>query len=223
MLSFSGSGCRADRLVSPDSDRVEVEHKWILVQDPTELHRHTASHLPLYSTSKATSSKIVSTKRNNQSKATSSIVDDSQQAPFSASAAIASGLSLSGPTPSTYLDAIPSDSVNGVVKAEDAHGLSPQMTPKTKRQPGQRGGGRRSRAQVSTPSAPGFVPSGIWTEMQSAIVPFNPEQVTIDMDRPGTFWYYLASFSTDTRAQYTEDPAKPRPNDAGISYRPDDL
>src|SRR5690349_19945475 len=40
-------------------------------------------------------------------------------------------------------------------------------------------------------------------------------QVKIDFSKPDQLWHYLGKTSTEAIAQYTEDPAKPRPNPRG--------
>ncbi|KAI9870832.1 MAG: hypothetical protein M1830_003749, partial [Pleopsidium flavum] len=52
----------------------------------------------------------------------------------------------------------------------------------------------------------------VWSEFHTAKLPRNPNQVKIDLSKPKQIWYYLGKTSTEAKAQYTEDPRKPRNN-----------
>lgn len=49
----------------------------------------------------------------------------------------------------------------------------------------------------------------IWSEFNTCHRIRNPAQVKIDFSKPKTVWFYLGRNSTDARAQYTADLAKP--------------
>lgn len=51
-----------------------------------------------------------------------------------------------------------------------------------------------------------------WELFQSYKPRFNPEQKKVNMAKENKVWYYIGSESTESKASYTEDPAKWRPN-----------
>ncbi|KAK7423899.1 hypothetical protein QQX98_000770 [Neonectria punicea] len=53
-----------------------------------------------------------------------------------------------------------------------------------------------------------------WSEFHPQDVN-NNDQVKVDFSKPNQIWYYLGKTSTEARAQYTEDPSKPRHNPQG--------
>jgi len=55
-----------------------------------------------------------------------------------------------------------------------------------------------------------FVEGGFtWAEFNSCEAIRNPTQVQIDLSKENQLWHYLGRNSTETKAQYTEDPARP--------------
>jgi hypothetical protein len=54
-----------------------------------------------------------------------------------------------------------------------------------------------------------------WTEFVSHNTPRNAAQVNIDFTKENQIWYYLGKTSTEAKAQFTEDLAKPRHNPKG--------
>lgn len=52
----------------------------------------------------------------------------------------------------------------------------------------------------------------IWSEFHTVKLVRNPTQVKVDLSKPKQLWYYLGRTSTEAKAQYTEDPKKPRNN-----------
>lgn len=54
-----------------------------------------------------------------------------------------------------------------------------------------------------------------WGEYTVGAAPKNPDQVKLDLSKENQVWYYLGKGSTEARAQFTEDLAKPRFNPAG--------
>lgn len=59
-----------------------------------------------------------------------------------------------------------------------------------------------------------FGGSYTWAEFQLHEVN-NKDQVKVDFAKPDQIWHYLGKPSTEARAQYTEDPSKPRHNPRG--------
>ncbi|KAI9777481.1 MAG: hypothetical protein M1835_005233 [Candelina submexicana] len=55
-----------------------------------------------------------------------------------------------------------------------------------------------------------------WAEFNRANIPRNRSQVAIDIFKPKQLWFYLGKTSTEAKAQYTEDPRKPRHNPESI-------
>lgn len=49
----------------------------------------------------------------------------------------------------------------------------------------------------------------LWEEFSSAIPAFNNDQKGVDLSKHRRLWYYLGQPSTESKAQYTADPAKP--------------
>jgi hypothetical protein len=67
----------------------------------------------------------------------------------------------------------------------------------------------------------------VWSEFNHTNIPNNPSQAKVDLSRPNVLWYYLGKTSTEAKAQYTEDPRRPRNNPESIfleskkpGYRP---
>lgn len=60
-----------------------------------------------------------------------------------------------------------------------------------------------------------FTDGCTWAEFNLHEVDRNKDQVKIDLAKDEQMWYYLGKTSTDARAQYTEDPSKPRHNPKG--------
>jgi hypothetical protein len=55
-----------------------------------------------------------------------------------------------------------------------------------------------------------FVEGGFtWAEFNSSEAIRNPEQAKIDLSKDNQLWHYLGKNSTETKPQYTEDPARP--------------
>ena len=54
--------------------------------------------------------------------------------------------------------------------------------------------------------------SNIWSEFHTVKLLRNANQVNVDLSKPKQLWYYLGKTSTEAKAQYTEDPKKPRNN-----------
>ncbi|KAF8864337.1 hypothetical protein BDZ45DRAFT_582339 [Acephala macrosclerotiorum] len=54
-----------------------------------------------------------------------------------------------------------------------------------------------------------------WAEFKSEDIARNPFQVKIDISKEDQIWYYLGRNSTEAKAQFTEDPKKPRHNPKG--------
>lgn len=48
-----------------------------------------------------------------------------------------------------------------------------------------------------------------WDEFSMSRPFVNPCSRPVDLSKPNQLWYYLGDLSTETRAQYTDDPAKP--------------
>lgn len=48
-----------------------------------------------------------------------------------------------------------------------------------------------------------------WDEFITPRPFINPSSRPVDLSKPDQMWYYLGDLSTETRAQYTDDPAKP--------------
>jgi hypothetical protein len=57
-----------------------------------------------------------------------------------------------------------------------------------------------------------FGPGYVWAEFNVVDAIRNSAQVKIDFCKEDQIWYYLGKTSTEAKAQYTEDPAKPRHN-----------
>ncbi len=70
--------------------------------------------------------------------------------------------------------------------------------------------------QNDTPKAdePFCDPKGpnIWSEFNTVKLVRNATQVKVDLSKPKQLWFYLGRTSTEAKAQYTEDPKKPRNN-----------
>ena len=67
----------------------------------------------------------------------------------------------------------------------------------------------------------------IWAEFNQAEIPRNSFQAKVDLSKPNILWFYLGKTSTEAKAQYTEDPRRPRNNPESIfleskkpNYRP---
>lgn len=60
-----------------------------------------------------------------------------------------------------------------------------------------------------------FVPGYTWEEFNTFKLERNPFQVKVDFSKENQIWFYLGKNSTDAKAQFTEDPAKPRHNPKG--------
>ncbi|KAF4628181.1 hypothetical protein G7Y89_g9973 [Cudoniella acicularis] len=60
-----------------------------------------------------------------------------------------------------------------------------------------------------------FVEGHTWAEFKNENIPINPFQTKIDFKQDNQIWFYLGKSSTEARAQFTEDPAKPRNNPKG--------
>lgn len=60
-----------------------------------------------------------------------------------------------------------------------------------------------------------FVQGTKWAEFNTLTLTRNPYQVKIDLTKENQVWYYLGRTSTEAKAQFTEDPSKPRNNIKG--------
>ncbi|KAI6710200.1 hypothetical protein JHW43_007278 [Diplocarpon mali] len=60
-----------------------------------------------------------------------------------------------------------------------------------------------------------FVEGCTWAEFKCENINRNPAQVKVDFSKENQTWFYLGKNSTDAKAQFTEDPAKPRHNPKG--------
>lgn len=60
-----------------------------------------------------------------------------------------------------------------------------------------------------------FLPGYTWEEFNTFKMERNPFQVKVDLSKENQVWFYLGKNSTDAKAQFTEDPAKPRHNPKG--------
>jgi hypothetical protein len=60
-----------------------------------------------------------------------------------------------------------------------------------------------------------FVEGFTWAEFKNENLPRNPAQVKIDLEKENHIWFYLGKKSTEAKAQFTEDLAKPRHNPKG--------
>lgn len=60
-----------------------------------------------------------------------------------------------------------------------------------------------------------FIEGFTWAEFKSHKVLRNPAQVKVDLQKDNQVWFYLGKTSTEAKAQFTEDPAKPRHNPKG--------
>jgi hypothetical protein len=59
-----------------------------------------------------------------------------------------------------------------------------------------------------------FVEGHVWAEYHTLDVS-NRAQAKVNLDKPDQVWFYLGQSSTDAKAQYTEDPLKPKYNPKG--------
>ncbi|KAI6780855.1 DNA damage-responsive transcriptional repressor-like protein [Emericellopsis cladophorae] len=53
-----------------------------------------------------------------------------------------------------------------------------------------------------------FAPGYAWAEFNHHVLDRNPEQVKVDLSKDNQLWYFIGKGSTDTKAQYTEDPRR---------------
>ena len=60
-----------------------------------------------------------------------------------------------------------------------------------------------------------FVEGCTWAEFKNENIARNPYQVKVDFTKENQVWFYLGKTSTEAKAQFTEDPAKPRHNPKG--------
>jgi hypothetical protein len=60
-----------------------------------------------------------------------------------------------------------------------------------------------------------FVKGFTWAEFKNHKLLRNPAQVKVDLGKDNQVWFYLGKTSTEAKAQFTEDPAKPRHNPKG--------
>ncbi|KAH8593244.1 hypothetical protein B0O99DRAFT_516058 [Bisporella sp. PMI_857] len=60
-----------------------------------------------------------------------------------------------------------------------------------------------------------FVEGCTWAEFNHEKIPRNLNQVKVDITKENQIWYYLGKTSTEARAQFTEDPTRPRHNPRG--------
>ncbi|KAJ5042027.1 uncharacterized protein L3040_004587 [Drepanopeziza brunnea f. sp. 'multigermtubi'] len=60
-----------------------------------------------------------------------------------------------------------------------------------------------------------FVQGCTWAEFKCEKIPRNPAQIKVDFSKENQMWFYLGKNSTEAKAQFTEDPAKPRHNPKG--------
>jgi hypothetical protein len=60
-----------------------------------------------------------------------------------------------------------------------------------------------------------FLPGYTWEEFNTFKLERNPFQVKVDLSKENQVWFYLGKNSTDAKARFTEDPAKPRHNPKG--------
>jgi hypothetical protein len=60
-----------------------------------------------------------------------------------------------------------------------------------------------------------FLPGFTWEEFNTFKLERNPFQVKVDLSKENQVWFYLGKNSTDAKAQFTEDLAKPRHNPKG--------
>ncbi|KAH8656944.1 hypothetical protein BGZ60DRAFT_531809 [Tricladium varicosporioides] len=60
-----------------------------------------------------------------------------------------------------------------------------------------------------------FVEGHTWAEFKCENIQANRAQVMVDFDKENQVWFYLGKTSTEARAQFTENPAKPRNNPKG--------
>ncbi len=60
-----------------------------------------------------------------------------------------------------------------------------------------------------------FVPGFKWSEFNRAVISRNPNQAKIELTKGDQIWYYLGKTSTEAKAQFTEDLARPRHNPKG--------
>ena len=52
----------------------------------------------------------------------------------------------------------------------------------------------------------------VWSEFHTATMDRNPDQISVNLSKPNTLWYYLGQTSTEARAQFTEHPQTPLHN-----------
>lgn len=60
-----------------------------------------------------------------------------------------------------------------------------------------------------------FGPGFVWAEFQMGDAVENSAQVPVDLSKEDRMWHYLGKTSTEAKAQYTEDPSRPRHNPKG--------
>ncbi|EAQ86808.1 hypothetical protein CHGG_08061 [Chaetomium globosum CBS 148.51] len=60
-----------------------------------------------------------------------------------------------------------------------------------------------------------FAPGFTWAEFHAGEPLKNPTQIKIDFTKENQVWHYLGKTSTEAKAQYTEDPSRPRHNPKG--------
>ncbi|KAH8820432.1 hypothetical protein F5884DRAFT_849695 [Xylogone sp. PMI_703] len=60
-----------------------------------------------------------------------------------------------------------------------------------------------------------FTDGCTWAEFRCEKISPNPAQVKVDLSKENQIWYYLGKTSTEAKAQFTEDPSKPRHNPKG--------
>ena len=60
-----------------------------------------------------------------------------------------------------------------------------------------------------------FVEGCTWAEFKNDPTARNPHQAKIELAKENQVWHYLGKTSTEARAQFTEDPTKPRHNPKG--------
>ncbi|EFX06326.1 jumonji family transcription factor [Grosmannia clavigera kw1407] len=79
---------------------------------------------------------------------------------------------------------------------------------------------RKEKEEIGAKKRPVPVPDDVfvdgfrWKEFHAceAFACRNPDQVRVDLFRPDRLWHYIGRPSTDTKPQYTEDPAHPTHN-----------
>ena len=60
-----------------------------------------------------------------------------------------------------------------------------------------------------------FVRGCTWAEFKTGDCEKNTAQIRVDLSKENQIWYYLGKTSTEAKAQFTEDPARPRHNPKG--------